>query len=614
MSTFDKAAPSAAAADVSAAETSVGGAANAPSGSAPSPSSALSPSAPSGRSASAEGAAATELKMAAAGEGSIEGSILVAVRARPLSEKEIAQGNDIPRLRVVDDKMVVVLDDLAKKAEILRSQRESKEKRYVFDHAFGPDATTEQVYGATTKFLISGVMQGYNATVFAYGATGTGKTHTMIGHEHDPGIMVLAMRDFFAAVLANAQESTTNCKLSYLEVYNEQIHDLLAGGSSEPSASKLDLREDPVKGASVAGISEVEASCAEEVMELLERGNRHRVTESTAMNVTSSRSHAVLQIMVETRERTGSTQHAVRLGKLSLIDLAGSERAQQTRNVGTRLTEGANINRSLLALGNCINALAGNSRSAFVPYRDSKLTRLLKDSLGGNSRTVMIVNVSPAAEYAEESLNTLKYANRAKNIKTKLSRNVLNVNYHVAQYKEIIAGLREEIGALKERLVVAEGGEPNPNRSGRSPDAVSPVRDAESVARNSREKSEMEQIRREVMAIFEEKQTTRRGLDELHVANLSSSISISKRQLELRRWEEGHPKDATAPSWVSNARVEVKNDQVNMGRNNVAKKNLENQLQKAGAKGDKVQQRIAKCTLGPERKSLLQHEYIRIPV
>jgi kinesin family protein 18/19 len=185
----------------------------------------------------------------------------------------------------------------------------------------------------------------------------------------------------------------------------------------------LDLREDAQKGVTVAGITELHADSAEQVLQLLQRGNRHRSTEPTAANKVSSRSHAVLQVFVESRDRLASTAHSVRCGKLSLIDLAGSERASATQNSGLRLIEGANINRSLLALANCINALGEPQRTGakvFVPYRDSKLTRLLKDSLGGNSRTVMIANISPAQLTFEDTHNTLKYANRAKNIKVRL--------------------------------------------------------------------------------------------------------------------------------------------------------------------------------------------------
>jgi hypothetical protein len=164
-------------------------------------------------------------------------------------------------------------------------------------------------------------------------------------------------------------------------------------------------------------------------------------------------SHAVLQVVVECKDRAPGTVANIKVSKLSLVDLAGSERAANTKNSGKRLVEGANINRSLLALGNCINALAEKGHKGnFVPYRDSKLTRLLKDSLGGNCRTVMIANIGPAESAFEETLNTLKYANRAKNIKTNVQRNVLNVNHHISEYVNLITNLRGEIKLLKEQI------------------------------------------------------------------------------------------------------------------------------------------------------------------
>lgn len=272
----------------------------------------------------------------------------------------------------------------------------------------------------------------------------------MIGSQADPGIMVRVMDDLFTLSKSQGTHLGVHYKVSvsFLEVYNENIRDLLSDVEEY-----LDLREDPIKGPVVASITEIEATSGQEIMQLLHQGNAKRSQAATAANEVSSRSHAVLQVVVECRDRAPGTVANIKVGKLSLVDLAGSERAANTKNVGQRLVEGANINRSLLALGNCINALGekGN-KGNFVPYRDSKLTRLLKDSLGGNCRTVMIANISSAESSFEETLNTLKYANRAKNIKTNVQRNVLNVNYHISEYVELINNLRSEIQVLKNQL------------------------------------------------------------------------------------------------------------------------------------------------------------------
>jgi kinesin family protein 18/19 len=277
----------------------------------------------------------------------------------------------------------------------------------------------------------------------------------MIGTYTSPGIMTKTLHDLFEKVSHMRDDVNFQIKCSFLEVYNETIRDLL-----NPTSEYLELREDPVKGMCVAGISEVSGlSSAQEIIDLLHRGNRNRTTEPTAANVTSSRSHAVLQVTVEQKEKGEGLSADVHIGKLSMIDLAGSERASQTHNKGIRLLEGANINRSLLALGNCITALADSAnsgKSSFVPYRDSKLTRLLKDSLGGNCRTVMIANASPLHLNYEDTHNTLKYANRAKNIKTKAIRNVLRVENHIAKYTQIIGELKSVVTDLRTRLAETE--------------------------------------------------------------------------------------------------------------------------------------------------------------
>lgn len=295
-----------------------------------------------------------------------------------------------------------------------------------------------KVFNLTTQFLIEGVLNGFNSTVFAYGATGAGKTHTMLGDEKCPGIMYQTMKEVFTVLDDFKVDRNYEIHVSFLEIYNENIRDLIDTSGALPQDSPesyLELREDPEKGVCVAGLKEVEVSTAEEILNLLIHGNHNRTTESTEANLTSSRSHAVFQIKVSHMEKNSGVRAEINIGKLSLIDLAGSERASKTNNRGIRMIEGANINRSLLALGNCINALHENTtrnRENYIPYRDSKLTRLLKDSLGGNCRTVMIANIAGSHSSFEETNNTLKYANRAKNIKTNVSKNTQNVEYQVS--------------------------------------------------------------------------------------------------------------------------------------------------------------------------------------
>ena len=272
----------------------------------------------------------------------------------------------------------------------------------------------------------------------------------MVGTENNPGNMFLALQELFVKIKQQRNNYNYDIRVSFLEIYNEQIRDLIV-----VSDEVLDLREDKDKGINVAGLSEVEVESPEDVMELLFFGNQNRTQEATDANETSSRSHAILQIIVETKDKALGITAEVAVGKLSLIDLAGSERAAKTNNRGIRMIEGANINRSLLSLGNCINALVDNIKKGsknHIPYRDSKLTRLLKDSLGGNSRTVMIANISPGNDSYEDIHNTLEYANRAKNIKTSIKKNTHSVEYHVSKYTHIINQLKSEVASLKQKL------------------------------------------------------------------------------------------------------------------------------------------------------------------
>ncbi|KAF8681477.1 Kinesin protein [Rhizoctonia solani] len=328
-----------------------------------------------------------------------------------------------------------------------------KDQLYIFDRVFDQDAQQIDVFEGTTKKLLDGILDGFNATVFAYGATGCGKTHTISGTDTDPGIIYLTMNELFQRIREIESEQIVQVTVTFLEIYNEDIRDLLAEPGSYAPRGGLTLREDKSNRVVVTGLVSRSPTTAEEVKQLVLDGNSRRTQSPTHANQTSSRSHAVLQINVTQSPRTASTTECQTSATLSIIDLAGSERASATRNMGERMLEGANINKSLLALGNCINALcATGGRTRHVPYRNSKLTRLLKFSLGGNCRTVMIVCVAPTSAHYEDTQNTLKYANRAKEIKTKVSRNFLNVDRHVAQYVEAISRLNDEVAELKAKL------------------------------------------------------------------------------------------------------------------------------------------------------------------
>ncbi|XP_067297313.1 kinesin-like protein KIF18A [Pseudorasbora parva] len=380
--------------------------------------------------------------------------VKVVVRVRPLNNKE-KDGNCKKVVHVVDNHMLV-FDPKEEEVTFFRGQRSgnrdvrkraNKDLKFVFDCVFGEDSSQLEVFENTTKAIVDGVLNGYNCTVFAYGSTGAGKTHTMLGSSDAPGVMFLTMKELFARMDLIKEDKVFNIAFSYLEVYNEQIRDLLT------NSGPLAVREDGSKGVVVQGLTLHQPKSAEHILEALDYGNRNRTQHPTDMNATSSRSHAVFQIYLRQQDKTASLNPNVRVAKMSLIDLAGSERASATSAKGARLREGANINRSLLALGNVINTLANpKCKKAHIPYRDSKLTRLLKDSLGGNCRTVMIANVSPSSLSYEDTHNTLKYANRAKEIKSTLRSNVMSLDSHIGQYAIICEKQKAEIVMLKQKL------------------------------------------------------------------------------------------------------------------------------------------------------------------
>uniref|UniRef100_A0A665XC01 Chromosome-associated kinesin KIF4-like n=1 Tax=Echeneis naucrates TaxID=173247 RepID=A0A665XC01_ECHNA len=363
--------------------------------------------------------------------------VRVALRCRPLVPKEINEGCQCCLTFVPEEPQVIV----------------GTEKAFTYDFVFDPNAEQEEVFGTAVSPLLCGLFKGYHATVLAYGQTGSGKTFSMGGtytsaQENDPSVGVIprVIRRIF-----EERERRTDCEfslaVSYLEIYNEDILDLLCASKDKPAIS---IREDPKDGIKIVGLTERHVFSAQEMVGCLELGNSARTVGSTAMNAASSRSHAIFTITLEQRRGTDKADSVV--SKLHLVDLAGSERQKKTKAEGDRLKEGISINRGLLSLGNVISALGDESKkNTFVPYRDSKLTRLLQDSLGGNSHTLMIACVSPADSNMEETINTLRYADRARKIKNKP---IVNVDPRAAEMNR----LKQQVQELQVMLLHARGG------------------------------------------------------------------------------------------------------------------------------------------------------------
>lgn len=363
--------------------------------------------------------------------------VRVALRCRPLVPKEINEGCKSCLAFVPGEPQVIV----------------GKDKPFTYDFVYDPNTEQEEVFTTAVAPLLTGLFEGYNATVLAYGQTGSGKTFSMGGaynssqeNELAVGVIPRVIKRLFQEK-DDRDEFQFTLSVSYLEIYNEEILDLLCASKDKPT---LNIREDPKEGIKIVGLTEKEVCSAVQMVGCLEQGNAVRTVASTAMNSASSRSHAIFTITVEQRKK--HDKNVLFRSKLHLVDLAGSERQKKTKAEGDRLKEGININKGLLSLGNVISALGDeNKKGSHVPYRDSKLTRLLQDSLGGNSHTLMIACVSPADSNMEETINTLRYADRARKIKNKP---VINVDPRAAEMQR----LQQQVQELQVLLLHARGG------------------------------------------------------------------------------------------------------------------------------------------------------------
>ncbi|XP_067132536.1 kinesin-like protein KIF3A [Centruroides vittatus] len=396
-------------------------------------------------------------------------NVRVVVRSRPMSEKEVAAGY----------KNIIEVDSVQGMVTVWNPNGTQGEppKRFTFDTVFGPDAKQLDVYNQAARPIIDNVLEGYNGTIFAYGQTGTGKTFTMEGVRSVPelkGIIPNSFAHIFGHIAKAEDDKTFLVRVSYLEIYNEEVRDLLGKDQNV----RLEVKERPDVGVYVKDLSAYVVNTADELDRIMTLGNKNRAVGETNMNAHSSRSHAIFTITVECSEKGLDGQQHVRMGKLHLVDLAGSERQSKTGASGLRLKEATKINLSLSTLGNVISALV-DGKSTHVPYRNSKLTRLLQDSLGGNSKTLMCANIGPAEYNYDESISTLRYANRAKNIKNKAR---INEDPKDALLRQ----LQSEIEELKKQL--AEGSDGSESLEGSSAEDSTPE-DEEGMKKDKKQKT-----------------------------------------------------------------------------------------------------------------------------
>ncbi|KDP37322.1 hypothetical protein JCGZ_06776 [Jatropha curcas] len=381
-------------------------------------------------------------------------NVQVLLRCRPFSDEELR--NNAPQ--------VVTCNDYQREVAVSQSiAGKHIDRVFTFDKVFGPSAQQKDLYEQAVVPIVNEVLEGFNCTIFAYGQTGTGKTYTMEGEckrsksgpngelPPEAGVIPRAVKQIFDTL--ESQNAEYSVKVTFLELYNEEITDLLAPDEiskavlEEKQKKQLPLMEDGKGGVLVRGLEEEIVTSASEIFTLLERGSAKRRTAETLLNKQSSRSHSLFSITIHIKEATPEGEELIKCGKLNLVDLAGSENISRSGAREGRAREAGEINKSLLTLGRVINALV--EHLGHIPYRDSKLTRLLRDSLGGRTKTCIIATVSPAVHCLEETLSTLDYAHRAKNIKNKPE-----VNQKMMK-STLIKDLYGEIDRLKAEVYAA---------------------------------------------------------------------------------------------------------------------------------------------------------------
>ncbi|XP_050227524.1 kinesin-like protein KIN-14E [Mercurialis annua] len=353
----------------------------------------------------------------------MKGKIRVFCRLRPLSEKEIAEK---------ESSIVTRTDEFT----VEHPWKDDKAKQHLYDHVFDGNATQEDVF-EDTRHLVQSAVDGYNVCIFAYGQTGSGKTFTIYGSEGNPGLTPRATAGLFKILRRDSKKISYSLKAYVVELYQDTIVDLLLPKNVKPL--KLDIKKDSKGMVSIENVTVVSISTFEELQNIIQRGFEKRHTSGTHMNEESSRSHLILSIIIES---TNLQTQSVARGKLSFVDLAGSERIKKSGSSGCQLKEAQSINKSLSALGDVISALSSGSQH--IPYRNHKLTMLMSDSLGGNAKTLMFVNVSPAESNLDETYNSLMYASRVRSIVNDPSKNVSSKE--IARLKKLVAYWKEQAG------------------------------------------------------------------------------------------------------------------------------------------------------------------------
>lgn len=446
-------------------------------------------------------------------------NVSVYIRVRPLNKKE--KSENVRSVIHVDGNLLTL-------GSIERA------KTFKFDHIFAEATTQMEVYRRVALPIVDKVLKGYNGTIFAYGQTGTGKTYTMSGYQKTDdlkGIIPNTFTHIFSQI-DRSNDKTFVVTVTYVEIYNEEIRDLLSKNN------KLEIREIPSLGVYIKDLIGCPVSSVKSMIDLMNRGNTNRITRSTTMNDVSSRSHAIFSIRIEIKDKI--TKKTL-TGKLNLVDLAGSERQAKTQAAGERLREANSINQSLSVLGNVISALV-DGKGSHIPYRNSKLTRLLKDSLGGNSKTAMIAMLSPSELDYDETLSTLRYASRVKFIKNYTQINTDKLG--------LIESFENEIKQLQARITLMEE-TPKPRKKKEKTNTEEIQRQNEEIAKAEKEKHELiEKISRIQERILV-------GGENLYIKAQHQEFLLQNSETELKHLDETHRKLEERLSRTGAERIDV---------------------------------------------------------
>ncbi|KAF6212338.1 hypothetical protein GE061_012860, partial [Apolygus lucorum] len=475
-------------------------------------------------------------------------NVRVVVRVRPLNKKEVEAGY----------KTVISVNRINGCICVKNPTAGSQDipKVFTYDTVFDTDSKQMDVYNETARPIVEKVLAGYNGTIFAYGQTGTGKTFTMEGVNTEPelrGVIPNSFAHLFGRIAKASEETKFLVRVSYYEIYNEEVRDLL---SSSQTSGGLEVKERPDVGVFIKNLTTYVVNNADDMDRIMTIGNKNRVVGATAMNIESSRSHAIFTITVETSTLGQDEQHHVKMGRLHLVDLAGSERQSKTGAVGQRLKEASKINLSLSTLGNVISALV-DGKCTHIPYRNSKLTRILQDSLGGNSKTVMCATVGPASYNYDETISTLRYASRAKSI---CNRARVNENPKDA----LLRYFQSQIQELKKQLEQKGTDEPVEEESTEEEEVVE---DANKIMdslfpeteKNEEESSEAKEAYKlkEIKDLELEKTKNETNALKEKLDNLERKIIVGGENLLEKAEEQEHLLEASAKELEDRIRMEA---------------------------------------------------------